>query len=128
MKSSRSPQPRTLAESFTDTLQSIEGQIEYRKLIIVEELLQFMKQHGINRTQLAERMGVVPGRITKLLNGSENLTIETLVRVGYAVGADLVQYFVPKGQKGQRENPQTPAKRQSAWSSRRRITEKSSVA
>ncbi|MCC5836069.1 MAG: helix-turn-helix domain-containing protein [Opitutales bacterium] len=89
-----------LAKAFADTLNSIEGQIDYRKSSIVEELLQFMKLHNIKRSELAERMGVVPGRVTKLLNGTENLTIETLVRAGRAVGADLVQTFVPQGQKG----------------------------
>lgn len=92
--------PVPLAKAFSNTLQSVEGQVEYCKLTIVEELLQFMKRHDIKRSELAERMGVVPARITRLLNGTENLTIETLVRAGHAVGADLVQTFVPSGQKG----------------------------
>jgi DNA-binding phage protein len=89
-----------LAEDFAKSIASVESQVERRKLSIVEELLQFMKREGINRSELAERMGVGPSRITKMLSGDENLTIDTLVRAGRAVGADLVQTFVPKGQEG----------------------------
>lgn len=90
----------SLAKAFRDTLESTEGQVDYHKVTIIEELLQYMDKHGIARQELARRMGVVPSRITRLLNGTENLTIETLVRAGNAVGADLQQTFVPKGQKG----------------------------
>lgn len=74
---------------------SLEGEIEYCKLTAVEELLQFMKREGINRSELASRMGVPPSRITRMLNGSENLTIATLVRAGRSVGAELKISFQP---------------------------------
>ncbi len=77
-----------LVKAFSEPA-SLEAEIEFCKLEAVEELLQFMKREGINRSELAERMGVPPSRITKLLNGSENLTIATLVRAGRSVGAEL---------------------------------------
>jgi DNA-binding phage protein len=89
-----------LAEAFAKSIASLDSQVEIRKLHIVEELLQFMKREGINRSELAQRLGLPPSRITKLLSGDSNLTIETLVRAGHAVGADLVQTFVPQGSKG----------------------------
>lgn len=88
-----------LAASFAATPSLVE-EIEYKKLTIIEELLRYLKSEGISRTELADRMGVAPSRITKLLNGAENLTIGTLVRAGKAVGADLQQTFVPQGQYG----------------------------
>lgn len=88
-----------LAEDFAKP-NALDEEIVYRRLIVVEELLQFMKREGINRTELAERMGVGPSRITKILSGDENLTIDTLVRAGRAVGADLAQTFIPEGQRG----------------------------
>jgi len=91
----------SLATAFAESIASVEAQVELRKLEIVEELLQFMKRESINRSELAQRMGVGPSRVTKLLSGDENLTIDTLVRAGRAVGADLAQTFVPQGQKGQ---------------------------
>lgn len=78
---------------------SVEQEVEFRKLIVVEELLQFMKREGIKRTELAERMGVQPSRITAMLSGDSNLTIDTLVRAGHAVGANLHQTFAPQGKK-----------------------------
>lgn len=88
-----------LAEAFAEPF-DLDQEVVYRKLTVVEELLQFMKREGINRSELAERMGVRPSRITKMLRGDSNLTIDTLVRAGRAVGADLVQTFVPEGQSG----------------------------
>jgi transcriptional regulator with XRE-family HTH domain len=88
----------SLAEAFAKPF-SLEGEIEFRKLIVVEELLQFMKREGIKRTELAARMGVPPSRITKMLDGTENLTLATLIRAGRAVGADLHQTFIPEGKK-----------------------------
>jgi transcriptional regulator with XRE-family HTH domain len=87
-----------IADAFAKPF-SLQGEIEFRKLLVVEELLQFMKREGIKRTELAERMGVPPSRITKLLSGDSNLTIDTLVRAGRAVGADLHQTFAPVGRK-----------------------------
>jgi len=95
----RTKAKNSIAEDFAKT-PSVAQEIEYRKLIVVEELLQFMKREGINRSELAERMGVGPSRITAMLSGDSNLTIDTLVRAGRAVGADLMQTFAPQGEKG----------------------------
>lgn len=84
-----------LAKTFKEALDSVEAEVELSKLAIVEELLQFMKQEGINRTELAKRMGVGPSRITAMLSGDGNLTIDTLVRAGRAVGGELKIRFQP---------------------------------
>jgi transcriptional regulator with XRE-family HTH domain len=94
----RSQKQSPLAKAFAEPL-SLDSEVEFRKLIIVEELLQFMKREGINRSELAARMEVPPSRITKMLSGDSNLTIDTLVRAGRAVGADLHQTFAPEGKK-----------------------------
>ncbi|MGJ3244096.1 MAG: helix-turn-helix transcriptional regulator [Opitutales bacterium] len=89
-----------LNQKTRQALQCIEARAEIRKLTIVEELVRFMKMSGINRSQLAKRMGVPPSRITKLLSGESNLTIDTLVRAADAVDGDLAQAIIPKGQRG----------------------------
>lgn len=99
MKIIRTKAKNPLAEAFAKSIDSIESEVVFRKLIVVEELLQFMKREGIKRTELAERMGVQPSRITAMLSGDSNLTIDTLVRAGRAVGANLHQTFAPQGKK-----------------------------
>lgn len=99
MKVSRTKRPDALAEAFAKPFE-LDQEIVYRKLTVVEELLHFMRREGISRTELAERMGVRPSRVTAMLSGDSNLTIDSLVRAGRAVGADLVQTFVPRGQRG----------------------------
>lgn len=95
-----------LVQAFAEPL-SLEGEIEFCKLEAVEELLQFMKREGINRTELAGRMGVPPSRITKMLDGSENLTIATLVRAGRAVGGELKIRFQPARKASKAFTPET---------------------
>jgi transcriptional regulator with XRE-family HTH domain len=87
---------------------SIEGEAEYRKQWIVDELLGLMEAQGITRGELARRMEVQPSRVTSILSGANNFTIETLVRAGRAVGADIELHFVPmkKGEtKGKTAKP-----------------------
>jgi transcriptional regulator with XRE-family HTH domain len=84
-----------VADLFASPL-SVEEEAEYKKLMIAEELLLLMKEQGISRSQLAERMGVGPSRVTAMMTGSNNFTIDTLVRAGRAVGAELHQHFVPQ--------------------------------
>lgn len=120
MKIIRTKASNPLAKDFAKT-PTIEEQVEFRKLIVVEELLQFMKREGIKRGELAERMGVGPSRITAMLSGDSNLTIDTLVRAGSAVGADLHQTFASQGKK-MRWSAYEPTGVQEAFSSPIRIT------
>jgi transcriptional regulator with XRE-family HTH domain len=99
MKIQRTRNKDALATAFA-AKPTIEEEVELQKLTVVEELLQFLRRSGIKRSELAERMGVRTSRITAMLDGSANLTIESLVRAGRAVGADLKQTFVPAGEKG----------------------------
>ncbi len=107
MKIQRTHNKDALATAFA-AKPTIEEEVELQKLTIVEELLQFLRRNGIKRSELAERMGVRPSRITAMLDGSANLTIESLVRAGRAVGADLKQTFVPAGDKGHWVSVATP--------------------
>lgn len=99
MKIKHSKANNPLAKLFAET-PSVEAEAEYKKLMIMEEILKLMKEKGINRTQLASGMGVAPSRVTAMMSGSNNFTIETLVRAGRVLGVDLIQGFVPTGQKG----------------------------
>jgi|GEM_PF-2768517 len=74
---------------------SIEGEAEVRKQAIVDELLVLMESQGISRAELARRMDVQPSRVTSILSGANNFTINTLVEAARAVGSRVEIHFVP---------------------------------
>lgn len=48
-----------------------------------------MKDHGVTKRELAQRLGVTPGRVSQVLSGDENLTLRTLAAVCAALDAHL---------------------------------------
>jgi transcriptional regulator with XRE-family HTH domain len=47
----------------------------------------FMKERGITKRELADRLNVTPGRVSQILSGDENLTLRTLATVCAALDA-----------------------------------------
>lgn len=68
-----------------------------KKLLIVEQILERMKALGLNRSKLASRMEISPARVTTMMDGTNNFTIETLMRAADAVDGELALTIVPKG-------------------------------
>lgn len=64
-------------------------------LEISEQFLGAMESQGINRSQLAEKLGCSNAYVTKLFNGSENLTIKKAVQIANVLGAMLDIAVVP---------------------------------
>ena len=52
---------------------------------VTEQIAATMEDRGITRKELARRMGVKPPVITRLLNGPDNVTLRTLLRVAFAL-------------------------------------------
>ena len=100
IKITKPDKPTELQKLIAELPFDAASEAEFKGLMFVEELLTLMKEQGINRTQLAERMGVGSPRVTAMLNGSSNFKLETLIRAGHAVGATLEQTLVPEGMKG----------------------------
>jgi len=46
-----------------------------------EQICQRMKERGVSRTQLAERIGVNKAYVTRILNGPANLTLKTIIKI-----------------------------------------------
>ncbi len=55
----------------------------------VDEVTWFMSENKISRADLAQSMGVSPGRVSQILSGDENLTLRTLSSVVAALGAEV---------------------------------------
>jgi len=91
-------QPDAVQEFFSAPL-AFDQKVTVKKLLIVERLLERMKALGLNRSRLAGKMGVSPARITTMMDGTNNFTIETLMRAADAVDAELEMTVVPKDHK-----------------------------
>ncbi len=62
-------------------------QFERLILEVNEQIVTMMEAGQVRRTDLASRLGVSKAYVTKLLNGPENVTLKTLVRVATALNA-----------------------------------------
>lgn len=56
---------------------------------VTDELSWYMRENKVTRADLAQAMGVSPGRVSQILSGDENLTLRTLSAVVDALGAEL---------------------------------------
>jgi transcriptional regulator with XRE-family HTH domain len=86
-------------QAFFSSPLSFHQKVTVKKLLIVERILERMKALGLNRSQLATKMEVSPARITTMMDGTNNFTIETLMRAANAVEAELEMTIVPKDHK-----------------------------
>lgn len=57
--------------------------------VMVDEVTWYMREHKVTRSELAQSMGVSPGRVSQILSGDENLTLRTLGSVIDALGAEI---------------------------------------
>ena len=53
-------------------------------------LLFYMKKEGLTHTEMAERLGCTQQYMSKILKGSENLTIETIAKIERATNQKLM--------------------------------------
>ncbi len=83
----------TLQEQFSRDLDTLKSDpafmTEQLILVITEKICGIMAAQGINRAELAERMGVKPQFITRILNGNPNMTLMTLMRISAAIDAKV---------------------------------------
>ena len=60
------------------------------QLDLYNHLQNYMTENGLNRTQLAQKLGVTKGYVTKILNGDFDHRLSKLVELSLAIG------FIPK--------------------------------
>ena len=64
-----------------------------------------MQKQGVSRSQLAERLGTSRAYVTKLLDGQENMTLKTIVRVANALDLKVDLKLRPRGRRAANETP-----------------------
>ena len=75
----------SFAELFAEAQKSLTYHVEGAVLEFTDDMLAQMEAEGISRSELARRMGTSPAYITKILRGSTNFTLESMVKVAMAL-------------------------------------------
>jgi len=83
----------TLLRQFEE---SGELALERAKLDVVKQIVKTMEQEGVNKAELARRLGASRAYISQFLQGDVNFTIESIVRIAAALDSVVECKFVPK--------------------------------
>ena len=65
---------------------------------IALEIHRYLRQNGMTQSQLAEKLGISPAMVTKLLSGKENLSLKTICGIERVIQFELLK--VPSYEKG----------------------------
>ena len=70
---------------------------EWRDLAasIAVTVLTLLEQQKMTKQQLAEKMGVKPQYVSRVVKGKANLTLDTIVKLEKALGESIVSVFDP---------------------------------
>ena len=90
----------TKTDWFESKLSRFENDLEFltgeKILDFNEKLVNIMQENGVNRAELAKRLGVSRPFVTKLLNGNPNMTIKTMVHLAHVINCNLHLDICPK--------------------------------
>src|SRR5215813_2957277 len=83
------PKPKSFPDLFAQAEQHADYWVAGAILEFTEGVVREMERQGVTRTELARRLGTTPAYVTKILRGKANFTLETMVRLARALGAEL---------------------------------------
>ena len=61
-----------------------------KSAVIAVRVLEALKEQQLSQKELADRMGVSPQQISKIVQGKENLTLETIAKLEKALGIVII--------------------------------------
>lgn len=67
-----------------------EGWLKHSQYIALT-ILRTLRVKNISQKELAERIGVSPQQVSKIVKGNENLTLETISKLEAALGVPLIE-------------------------------------
>jgi len=88
-------EPSETQKFFSKPL-SFKQRVEVKKLQIAGLICKEMEKLKLNRTKLAKKMEIRPSRVTAMLDGTQNLTIETIMRASEALDLKFECAMIPK--------------------------------
>jgi len=87
----------SIEDIFREAMGSHAFRLEAAKIEFTEEMVKRIDDLGISKSMLADRIGTSPAYVTKILRGSTNFTLESMVKIADALDADLRCHIAPKG-------------------------------
>lgn len=87
---------RTQMTEWEKLAVTIEQQ-DWRELAasIAITVITLLKQRGMTKQQLADRMGVKAQYISRVVKGNANLTLDTIAKLGKALGEEIISISDP---------------------------------
>lgn len=76
-----------------------QGQAYKREKIVLaltEEMIALMEHQGINKSALAERMETSKPYITKIMSGTANFTLDSMIQIADALNSELSVHLTAK--------------------------------
>lgn len=96
----RASERKTVRERFADLLERADStdayQVDRLKVEISERIYNVMNEQGVSNAELARRLGKTRAYVTKLLRGTTNFTLASLVRIGRALSCEVELELLPK--------------------------------
>lgn len=82
-----------MSQKQSNILDSFRGTLDYElanvEMDFTDSLESLMQRRGVNKSELARRIETSPAYITKILRGSTNFTLETMVKFVRALDGEL---------------------------------------
>lgn len=69
-----------------------------KSALIALEIHRYLRLNGMTQSQLADKLGISPAMVTKLLSGKENLSLKTICGIERVIQFELLK--VPSYEKG----------------------------
>ncbi len=89
---------RLFADAIPDTkwMEEAQWRIDNEKWLdisgkIALKVLRTLRKKGVSQKELAEKMGVSPQYVNKIVKGSENLSLETITKLETALDIQLIE-------------------------------------
>lgn len=97
-----------VSDEDNNTLKEIKQRIKNRAMLsesqqIAIKVLMKLDELGWSQKDLAEKMGVSPQQITKIVSGKENLTIETQIKLQNILDIPVLASYYENKEKGKGE-------------------------
>ena len=74
---------------FAEAEKSLAYWVEGAVLDFTSDMLKAMETQGVSRSELARRIDASPAYVTKILRGSTNFTLESMVKVAMALDCEF---------------------------------------